>query len=153
MRWWAARNKPMDYHSQQIRLYVLYHKPEANRLLPHSTGLEKGLIGLIHTRAQKRFAERNNLVIAHELLHIFGASDKYDLTSGKALFPNGYAQPNKQPLYPQNYVEIMGRSIPISQTKHKYGFSLRHALINPETAQEIGSVSYTHLTLPTTPYV
>jgi hypothetical protein len=52
--------------------------------------------------ATKTQASQNQVVIVHELLHGFGAQDKYDLKTGQPLYPLGYAQPEKVPLYPQS---------------------------------------------------
>lgn len=140
IRWWAYNNRPADYHSQQIRLYVLYNKPKVGKRLPHSTGLQKGMIGIIHAYTGKKNNAHNNLIIAHELLHIFGASDKYDLKTGLAINPNGYAEPNKKPLHPQRFVEIMGRTIARSGSSHEIGDRLSLAIINKQTAKEIGLI-------------
>jgi len=140
LRWWARQNKPANYHSQQIRLYVLYHKPTPGKRLAHSTGLKKGLIGIIQAFAGKQNRAHNNLIVAHELLHIFGASDKYDLKTGLAINSEGYAEPNKNPLHPQRFVEIMGRTIPRSQTNHDIGDRLNMAIMNKKTAKEIGLI-------------
>jgi len=141
LRWWARQNKPANYHSQQIRLYVLYNKPIFGKRLPHSTGLQKGLIGIIQAYTGKQNMSHNNLIIAHELLHIFGATDKYDLRTGIAMYPEGYAEPNKEPLHPQRFVEIMGRTIPRSGTSHDIGDHLSQAIINKITAKEIGLIA------------
>ena len=77
LRWWAWQNKTSDSHIGQINLFVMYSSPKPRQRLPHSTGLQKGLIGLIHANANKNNHKRNNMIITHELLHIFGASDKY----------------------------------------------------------------------------
>lgn len=140
MRWWAWRNSPEDTHSQQVLLYVLYNKPVIGKRLPHSTGLQKGLIGIIQAFAGKQNRAHNNLIIAHELLHIFGATDKYDLKTGLAIHKDGFAEPNKNPLYPQRFVEIMGRTIPKSQKSHDIGDHLNLARMNAKTAQEIGLI-------------
>jgi len=34
-------------------------------------------------------------VIAHELLYTLNATDKYDLNTGLPIFPNGYAEPER----------------------------------------------------------
>ena len=47
------------------------------------------------------------MVIAHEILHTLGASDKYDLATLAPLYPGGYAEPERDPLYPQSFAEIM----------------------------------------------
>ena len=136
LRWWAWQNQPNDYHSTQVRLYVLYQNPDVGVALPHSTGLRNGLIGLIYARINDtRF---HNVVINHELLHIFGAVDKYDLANGKPAFPMGYAEPNLTPVHPQNLAEIMGRSIPITENRYEVARRLGKTIVGPQTAQEVG---------------
>ena len=138
LRWWAWKNKTSDSHSSQINLFVMYSSPKPNQRLPHSTGLQKGLIGLIHASANKQDQKRNNMIIAHELLHIFGASDKYDLRNGRPTFPNGFANPNRTPRFPQIKAEIMAGSIPVSEKKLGRVFKLSQTVINAQTAREIG---------------
>jgi len=40
------------------------------------------------------------VVIAHELLHTVGATDKYDPATNESSLPEGYAEPDKIPLFP-----------------------------------------------------
>jgi len=136
LRWWAWRHRPDDYHSLQTRLYVLYQTPKHNQALPHSTGLQNGLIGLIHARAKPQLRRHNNVVLVHELLHILGAADKYDLNNGRPIYPHGYAQPRQR--YPQRYAEVMARAIPISDTDYEVAQRLSQTLVGKKTAAEIG---------------
>ncbi len=138
LRWWAFNNKPDNYHNNQIQLYTLYSRPHKNQLLPHSTGLEKGLIGIIHARAFNNQNKQNNIVIAHEMMHIFSAADKYNLTSGNVLFPSGYAEPEKTPRYPQRMAEIMAIRIPINKNRFILPRSLKDMRVGDVTAKEIG---------------
>ena len=138
LRWWAWRNKTNDSHSSQVNLYVMYSTPKKGQRLPHSTGLQKGLIGLIHASAFPKERKRNNMIITHELLHIFGASDKYNLRNGRPIFPEGYADPNKKPLFPQGRAEIMAGRTPTSETKFARIYGLSQTVIGEKTAQEIG---------------
>ena len=71
------------------------------RELKHSTALERGRIGSVNLFASAKQTQQNNVVLVHELLHGFGATDKYNLTMVNLFFPIGYAQADKQPLYPQ----------------------------------------------------
>ncbi len=80
---------------------------------------------------------KNNVVIAHELLHTVGATDKYSPADNLPLFPIGYADPDRQPLYPQSMAEIMGGRIPVSETQAVIPKSLVQAMIGPQTALEI----------------
>ena len=82
--------------------------------LPHSVGLRKLLLGVAHVFANRRQQPVNNVVIAHELMHTLGATDKYDPANNLPIFPQGFAEPDREPLYPQRFAEIMGGRIPIS---------------------------------------
>jgi hypothetical protein len=54
------------------------------------------------------------------------------------LHPVGYAEPDRQPLHPQQYAELMGGRIPITGERAEIPESLSEVLIGPETATEIG---------------
>ena len=77
------------------------------------------------------------MIIAHEFLHTVGASDKYDVTSNQPLFPDGYAEPERRPLYPQVNAEIMGGRVPLSEQDAVMPKSLRLCRIGTATAREI----------------
>lgn len=138
LRWWASGHDSIDGPAPAVRLFVLYHDPARNRVLPHSTGLAKGRIGVIHVFASTQQQRQNAVVIAHELLHTLGASDKYDPASGQPLWPQGYAEPERQPRLPQERAEIMGGRIPVAPDRADIPDSLADTLIGPETAREIG---------------
>jgi len=124
--------------SPSLTLYLNYYDPKLSRELKHSTALERGRIGLVNLFASQKQAQQNNVVLAHELLHGFGATDKYNLNTGEPIFPIGYAQADKQPLYPQTEAEIMGGRIPLSEHKSKMPNDLEQTMISVLTAQEIG---------------
>lgn len=137
LRYWAYQHTPDDISNQnRIRLYVLYHQADKNRRLAHSLGLQKGLIGVVHAYASERQAPQNNIVMAHEILHTVGASDKYD-ANNLPLYPQGYADPDKSPLHPQRYAEIMAGRIAVSANKAKMPGSLRAVKVGHQTAGEI----------------
>jgi len=100
--------------------------------------LQKGLVGIIHARAFKRAEQYNNLVIAHELMHVFGATDKYNLATGLAIFPQGYVNPSLGQYTAQSRASLMGRTIPLNQGSHKVATTLRQTTVNKITATEIG---------------
>lgn len=138
LRWWAAQNDKIAGPKPQVRLYVLFHDPERGNVLPHSTGLSKGQVGIIHAFAHRLQRRQNNVVIAHELLHTFGATDKYDLATQQPIYPQGYAEPERQPRLPQQLTEIMGSRRPIDENHAEIPAGLAATLIGPLTAQEIG---------------
>lgn len=138
MRWWSM-SVAGDYKGPppDIKMYVLYFNPDTKVRLDHSLGLEKGLIGVVYGYADKTLNGKNNVVIAHEFLHTVGATDKYDLATGQPILPDGYADADKQPLYPQQFAEIMGGKIPLSAGESEMPPSLAECIIGEKTAQEI----------------
>ena len=100
-------------------------------------GLQKGLLGVVHVFASDTQRAQNNFVIAHELLHTLGATDKYD-ANGRPLNPIGLADPNTQPPYPQYKAEIMGGRIAISAERAEMPKGLEEAVVGYATAAEIG---------------
>ncbi len=139
MRYWAWRNVAFDGPAPNVRIFILYHDPEQVTRVAHSLGLQKGLIGVVNAFASKEQQAQNNVVIAHELLHTVGATDKYDTASAGNLpaFPDGYAEPDRDPLLPQEYAEIMGGRIPVSQREAQIPESLDQVVVGATTAHEI----------------
>jgi len=138
LRWWAWRHDQTTGPKPQVRLFVLFHDPDRTPALPHSAGLQKGLIGVVHAFAGRHMAAQNQVVIAHELLHTLGASDKYDPATNLPVYPQGYAEPQRQPRHPQELAEIMGGRVPLSDTEAEMPESLEQVVVGPETAAEIG---------------
>jgi hypothetical protein len=138
MRYWAWRVEAPPGPDPDIKLFVLYHDPAISPALPHSLGLEKGLSGVVHVFADVGMKGSNDTVIAHELLHTLGATDKYDLASNQPIHPDGFAEPDREPLYPQSFAELMAGRIPVSSTEAEQPESLQQVLIGPKTAREIG---------------
>jgi hypothetical protein len=137
MRYWSWSNSTHTGRDPDIQMFVVYFDPVKYTNVGHSFGLEKGLVGVVHAFSGKRGEESNNVVIAHELLHTLGASDKYDLSNNLPLYPLGYAEPNRKPLYPQVRAEIMGGRIPLSPELAKIPNHLKQTMIGPITALEI----------------
>ena len=137
MRYWAFKSDTYDGPSPDIRMFVVYHDPETNDHLDHSFGLEKGLVGVVNAFASEKMSGPNNVVIAHELLHTVGATDKYDLSTNFPVYPDGYAEPEQEPRFPQRQAEIMGGRVPVSESELEIPSSLRHVIIGKKTAHEI----------------
>lgn len=137
LRYWAWRNDQNHRPTPQIKLFVVFHDPAGTYAVPHSLGLEKGLIGVVHAFASRAQAAQNNLVIAHELLHTLGATDKYDRASNQPLHPHGYAEPERRPLLPQVHAEIMAGRTPTSASEAIMPESLFDTVVGQATASEI----------------
>lgn len=141
LRYWAAINDDFPGPEPDVRMYVVYHDPDQNKRLRHSLGLQKGMIGVVNAFAAKSVAQRNNVVIAHEFLHTLGATDKYDLSNNQPVYPHGYAEPDREPLYPQHRAEIMGGRIPLSEHEAVMPTSVAASNIGNQTAREINWVN------------
>lgn len=137
LRYWAWRHDAYSGPKPHVRMFVLYFAPVDNRRLAHSVGLQKGLIAVVNAFASARMIGSNNVVIAHELLHTFGATDKYDPATNLPLFPEGYAEPNASPLYPQDKAEIMAGRIALSEMRAETPVDLEQVVIGKTTAREI----------------
>jgi hypothetical protein len=108
--------------------------------VPHSLGLQKGLFGIVHAYADVAADATNEVVIAHEVMHTLGASDKYDPTTTLPLFPQGYAEPGANPRYPQSAAEIMAGRIPVAADEATMPAGLDDVIVGPETAAEVSWV-------------
>ncbi|MCJ8161010.1 hypothetical protein [Acinetobacter zhairhuonensis] len=143
--WWSLKFRFYDWKQHQrsdgasaVTLYLNYYDPQLKNELKHSTALEKGRIGAVNLYASKKQNEQNQIVLVHELLHAFGASDKYDAATGQPLYPQGYAEPNQKPLFPQAKAELMAGHLPISAQQSKMPERLGDTVLNQITALEIG---------------
>ncbi len=137
LRFWAWRADTYSGAAPHIKLFAVYFDPAQHARLDHSLGLREGMIGVANVFAARRLAGSNNVIIAHELLHTVGASDKYEPQDNQPRLPDGYAEPDAQPRYPQRYAEIMGGRIPVSETQSEIPASLKQTLVGPATAREI----------------
>ena len=139
-RFFAWKNSPKVNVKPDIRLYLLYYNPATSPRLSHSTALNKGRIGRVNLFGDKNYANHNLVILGHELLHTLNATDKYDLSTTLPIYPDGFAEPDKQPRYRQEFAELMGGRVPINETKAEIPKSLAQTLIGEKTAREIGWV-------------
>jgi hypothetical protein len=137
LRFWAWRVSGHAHEPEHIRLFVLYHDPALTPTVPHSLGLRKGLIGVVYAFAAPHMDGANNVVIAHELLHTLGATDKYSFLDNAPRFPEGYGDPRQSPLYPQLTAEIMAGRRMLAPGQWQQAASLEEVVIGPATALEI----------------
>jgi hypothetical protein len=138
LRWFAWRvEQAQTLPAPDVRMFVVYHDPQTHERLAHSLGLEKGLIGVVNAYADAKLASRNGVVIAHELLHTLGATDKYDPATSLPLYPDGYADPQREPRYPQVAAEIMGGRIALAPDAADMPASLEKCVVGERTATEI----------------
>ncbi|MEQ8275889.1 MAG: hypothetical protein RMA76_31400 [Deltaproteobacteria bacterium] len=131
LRWYAMG---LDTDAD-IRLFVLYHAPSDGKSVPHSIGLERGHVGIVHAFAGADLEPHNAVVLTHELLHTAGATDKYD-ERGAPIFPEGYADPSARV---QVRAELMAISVPTPRGP-RLAQNLQECTVGAVTAAEIGWV-------------
>ncbi|MEM6511438.1 MAG: hypothetical protein AAF660_00385 [Pseudomonadota bacterium] len=136
MRLWVA-SVTDDTIEPDVRIFLRYHEPQYDVPLDNSVGMQKGMYGIVNAFASRAQRGSNNVIIAHELLHTLGASDKYDPLTGQPRAPQGLAEPDRSPLYPQTKAEIMGGRIARSADTAEIPSSLSLAVIGAETAREV----------------
>jgi hypothetical protein len=138
MRLYARRNaRPPGKAPPQIRIFVMFHDPSFTQSVPHSVGMQKGLVGIVHAFAHGSATRQNNVVIAHEILHTLGASDKYDPRTLAPLYPIGYAEPDLDPRHPQQLTEVMAGRYAIDANTSEMPESLDDVRVGEATALEI----------------
>lgn len=139
MRWTTLRLAwSSDLPKPDITLFAVYHESNEETVLDSSTALRKGLIAVAHLFAAQRQRGANDVVMTHELLHTLGATDKYSWSTLQPQFPLGYVEPEREPLHPQRFTEIMAGRRAVSETMAEMPASLRNVRLGAATAQEIG---------------
>ncbi len=138
LRYYRSRALARAFPRPQIALFLIYHDPALSSRVPHSAGLQRGLTAVVHLFASRSQESQNRIVIAHELLHTFGATDKYDLDTGLPNYPDGFADPQLVPRFPQQLAEIMAVKVPLSAAEARMPDSLEDERVGPLTAREIG---------------
>ncbi len=137
LRYWAWTVTRHACEPADVRVFVLYRDPAITPTVPHSLGLAKGLIGVVYAFAAPIMNDENDVVIAHELLHTVGATDKYDPSNDAPRFPDGYGNPQQVPLYPQAHAELMAGRRMLTPTRWDQPATLDDVVIGTATAAEI----------------
>jgi hypothetical protein len=82
-------------------------------------------------------APRHTLqTMIHETGHVLGAGDLY--AGFICLYPDGFAEPDKQPLYPQTKACVMCGNIPLSEREALTQVPYEDIILCDKTAEEFG---------------
>lgn len=95
-----------------------------------------GRVGTVNVELDRTMIDSVLFVIAHELFHTLGASDKYD-DKGHCRVPEGLAEPDRAPLYPQAFAELMARNRAVGLGEEVMPASLDELAVGLTTAKEI----------------
>jgi hypothetical protein len=140
--WWWSRGLDsqanVEWMHYDSRIYLVL-KPTSSAGIAFVEGESEagGRLGVAQADIDPEMVDFSLFVAAHELLHTLGASDKYG-TSGRAIYPFGYADPNRSPLYPQPGAEVMARNVPVGPLRERPPASLDELYVGETTAREIG---------------
>lgn len=139
-RWTSRvdREAGFDPEPYDSCIYVVARPPaRAEHERVEGESEEGGRRGTVSVELDASMADFALFVVAHELLHTLGASDKYD-EAGRTLVPQGLAEPDRLPRFPQRFAEVMARNVPISATEERPPETLDELAVGPATAAEIG---------------
>jgi hypothetical protein len=127
----------LDARGFDGRVYVVM-KP-ASGATSYVEGLSElgGVVGMASVEIDESSVDFALIVTAHELMHTLGATDKYDAT-GHTRAPDGLAEPELSPLYPQRYTELMARGRSVAPGVEEPPSSIAEVRIGDATAREIG---------------
>jgi len=98
---------------------------------------QEGRIGIVDVELDASMVDLTLFVVAHELMHTLGASDKYD-ANGRTIVPDGLVEPDRTPLYPQRSAVVMARNRPVSASAEATPETLDELAVGSSTAKELG---------------
>lgn len=123
-----------------VTIFVYFYDPGDRRRREvfesfDSLASRRQRFGIVFAPLSSRMLGRTCAVVAHELCHTLGASDKY--TGGQSVYPGGFAEPRREPRYPQRRAEIMALGVPLAPGKDRSVRDLRECIVGLITATEM----------------
>ena len=116
------------------RIYVVVHRSTVGSSFAEGSSEQDGRMGTVGVEIGDGSVDLALIVVAHELFHTLGATDKYDAT-GRVKRPDGLAEPELGA--DQRFVELMARTRPI-RGEERYPDVIDDVAVGPVTAKEIG---------------
>jgi len=137
IHWWKLRFRDRE-NNPDIVVIAHHYDPENSPDIPCPVAVDEYRLVIANMVAGNTDCEGGLVVIAHEILHTVGATDLHDLTTLIPRFPEGYADPDREPRYPQTHAELMAPRIPISPYSEQEAHTFEEVVIGETTALEIG---------------
>lgn len=132
------RRAQVEWRGYDARVYLVVRPGERERpAFVEGESEDGGRVGVALADLRDDTLDFGLFVATHELFHTLGASDKYD-AAGRASFPDGYAEPERVPRYPQRGAEIMARNLPLTPTSERPPETLSELFVGAATARELG---------------
>lgn len=124
---------------QENAIYVLFYADAAAARFRglHSVADRRSRRGFVFAPLTGEGRDTALINVAHELLHLFGGTDKY--VGDRCEFPAGWVEPFKEPKLPQRYAEVMAQGIPVAEGRREASLDLFEDMrVGVETAAEVG---------------
>jgi hypothetical protein len=131
------RRGGVEWRGYDARIYLVLKPSHGDWNSVEGESEDGGRVGVAQADVDDGMLDFALFVAAHELFHTLGAADKYD-AAGRAVFPDGFAEPEREPRYPQRGAELMARNLPLSPTSERPPESLEELWIGAATAREVG---------------
>jgi hypothetical protein len=96
-----------------------------------------GRIGVVSCEIDAYSVDFTLFVATHELFHTLGATDKYG-ADRTPLVPDGLADPEKTPAFPQSHAELMAGTRALAPGRAALPRNIEELVVGPMTAREIG---------------
>jgi hypothetical protein len=120
------------------KIYVVLEPPaSAQRALVEGLGQDGGRVAVTVIELSEDSVDFGLFVVTHELFHLLGAGDRYS-PDGATIIPDGLGEPERQPLYPQDTVEVMARGRVLEPGHELPPSDLEELRVGAMTAAEIG---------------
>ncbi len=133
-----AENEGIDLNNYDIVNFVYIEESGLGDIPFRSVSYKKYTFTTGFTNLAREVDDLVSTLI-HELTHSFGAVDYYQ-GIGACVYPDGYYEPNKEPLYPQDYACLMCKSLPTSENGGRKA-KLSETKICESTAKKIGWIN------------
>ncbi len=136
--WFDAQVRDRRLYQRNAVFVTFYPDDQAARFRGlHSVADRRSRRGFVFAPLDGQGRDTALINVAHELLHLFGASDKYE--GERCVFPVGWVEPLNEPRLPQRYAEVMAQGIPVAEGRREASLDLFEDMrVGVETAMEIG---------------
>lgn len=136
--YYATQRERLSFKPRNAVFVSFYQEKHAGSFRGvHSVADRRSRSGFVFAPLSEKGVHDAIINVGHELLHLYGASDKY--RGKECVFPEGFYAPLQKPRYPQTFAEVMAQGIPVESGKAERDLELFEDMrVGVETAFEIG---------------
>jgi hypothetical protein len=137
LNYYDEQQQAHNITGSNIVFVSFYHKIDSSFYKNvHSVADRRSHRGFVFAPMDDESSDLVLINVAHEMLHLFGATDKY--VGQTCEFPIGYYDPYQSGLFPQQYAEVMAQAIPLAKDKERLVKYFDEMRIGMDTAWQIG---------------